>query len=134
MIKVIPHRMVGECGATTGAQVAGEADLDGNLSLRQFFDQFGILPGMQTVANTFGSQIQCAPNGIRAGGFAGVGSEVQAVLSAIGINVAKKLGRGPPLVASNAEADNVTLFVAYCEFRDRLSRLGAEVAHSVKNP
>src|SRR2546430_8269053 len=47
--------------AQAGAEVAGQADLDWNLALREFFDEIGIVEGGKAVTNPLNAQIERAP-------------------------------------------------------------------------
>ena len=77
--------------AASGLQVAGEADFDWHLTLRQLFDQFGILRGSEPMSNSFRAQIQRAPNRLWARALAGVSCEPQALRRGVGELLAKEL-------------------------------------------
>ncbi len=69
MVEVALRGMLAEAGAKAGAQVAGEADFDGDLALGQFFNEVGIVEGSEAVTDALGTKIERAPNRILAGHF-----------------------------------------------------------------
>src|SRR5580700_8519757 len=134
LIEVAFGGMLGDGGADSGAHVAAEAELDGNLALREFIDQIGIVRGGDGVADTFGAQVERSPDGFGRAGFAGVGGGAEAVVERVGVYAAKKFGRTFLFVAANADADHVALAVEHGELENSLRLLDAEVAGRVENP
>src|SRR5215467_15620880 len=88
----------------------------------------------QSMADSFRAEIQGPPNGFRAGAFASVGRKSQALIFGIGVLLAKELGRGFLLVASNADANHVAIAIFCCQLDDFLCRLGTELAYGVEDP
>src|SRR5580704_4060786 len=126
--------MLGDRGANSGAQVAGEAEFDGNLALCELIDEVGIVRCGDGVANALGAQVKRSPDGFGRSGFAGVGGRAQAVVESISVDAAEKFGRTFLFVAANADAHHVALAVEHGEFENSLRLFDAEVAGRVENP
>src|ERR1700691_4680629 len=134
MVEVGFRGMLGKARAKAGAQVASEADSGGPLLLCEFFDKIGIVEGRKAVADALGAQVERPPDRFRRAGFAGVGSQAQAVVSGPGVSVAKQLGRRFLLVASDADADDLAVVIADGQLEDFLRGLGPELAAGVEDP
>src|SRR5579885_2346596 len=111
VVEVRTNGMVTRQAAAPSAKVAGDADFDGYLALGKFLDQFRILNRGSNVAEAFGFQVERAPDGFGACGFSRVGCQVQTTIGGESVNLAKKLGAGAALVATNAETDDAVTFV-----------------------
>ena len=55
LVEILPHRMSTQGGACTGAKIAGEAYLQGDLPDRELLHQLGILRRRQPMPDTFRS-------------------------------------------------------------------------------
>src|SRR5208282_979479 len=115
-------------------QVAGNANLDGNLPSRQCFHQFWILAGGEPVTDPLGWQVECAPHRSRPGTFASVRGKPKAIFRGIRIHIAKQFGSGLALVSANSESGHARAFVAHAELGHSLCLLRAELAHCIKDP
>ena len=102
--------------------------------LCQFFHQFRILRRGQSVADALGFQIQRAPNGFRAGIFAGVRGQAQAVVCGIRVGITKKFGRSFLLIAAHANGGDMAITATYRPSEDIARCAGAEVADRIENP
>src|SRR6266853_668398 len=80
VVKILFYRMLCDRLAAACAQVAGNADFDGNLALGQLFQQIRILRCGQAVADAFGAEIDRSPDRFRASGLSGVRGETQTVV------------------------------------------------------
>ena len=93
-IEQLSQWMLLDRGTTSGEHVAGNADLDGNLSFRQMPYQFCIFDGMQSVADAVGFQFtQRPPDRFRPHRLAGMDGPAQAVLRRQRIHLAKLFRR-----------------------------------------
>ena len=63
--------MLGGRLAHSSTEVAGDAELNRNLTLAEFVDQIGVLRGSQAMANPLGMQVKRSPDGFRRTGLAG---------------------------------------------------------------
>jgi hypothetical protein len=126
--------MLGDGGAESSAEVAGEAEFDGNLALGEFIDQVGVVRGREAVADAFGAQVERSPDGFGRSSFSGVGSRAETVVEGVGVYAAEEFGRSFLLVAANADADHVALAVEDGQFENSLRLFDAEVAGGVENP
>src|SRR5437016_1863541 len=61
--------------------------------------------------NALGLEVQRSPNRIRTCGLARMCGKPQAMLGGKGVDIPEELGGGPPFVASNAEAHDVTVMI-----------------------
>ncbi len=60
-------------GTTTGAEVAGDVELEGDLAFDENFDEVGIFLRGEGMADALGADVDGGPDALRAGVFAGVG-------------------------------------------------------------
>src|SRR6266436_4717089 len=119
LIEISPDGMLGDFGATSGAQVACQANFHGNLPGGQFLDQLWILVSGQAMSNTLGSKIQRAPNGFWPGAFSGMGSQPEAFNGGVSVGVAEKFRRGFLFVATDSDSNDV----AVAEFRGQFKNI-----------
>src|SRR5438874_495557 len=126
--------MISNFGAAGGAEITGEADFDGHLPLRQFFNEFLVLVCGQAVADALNTKIQRTPNGFRAGTLPGVGGQPQALVFGIDILVAKELGRRFLFVTADANGNDVSVAKLCRELEHVLRRLGTKLADRVEDP
>src|SRR5262249_54245858 len=134
LVKVSLDRMISNFDTTRRAEIAAEADFDGNLALGEFFDQFRILVRGQSVADSLRTEIQRAPDGFRPGILAGMGCEAQPLVFGIGILLTKKLGRAFLFVSPDTDADHVSIAIFCRQLEHSPCRFGTELAHGVEDP
>ncbi len=88
------------------------------------------------MADAFGADVDGGPDGLGAGGLAGVGGEVEAGVAGFGVGLAEVFGGAAGLVAADADADDGGVVAA--EFgglaEDACALFGAEVADGVDEP
>ena len=108
----------------------------GCAALFKLFDQVRVLNGREGVADALGADGERLPDGLGAGGFAGVVGEAQAGLRGLGIEGAEGLGAGAALVAAEADADDGGVVRAHFGglAEDALGLFDGEVAHGVEDP
>src|SRR5579863_7055400 len=97
--------------ANARAQIAGQANLHGDLAVSQFFDQVRILRGAEAVTDALGMKIQRSPDGLGRSGFPGVGGQAHAMILSVRVNAAKKFWRSFDFVASDAHSYNMAILV-----------------------
>src|ERR1019366_2799072 len=134
LIEIAADGVLREFGAASGAQVTGYADFDWDLAPGEFFHQFGILPGCQSVADALHSQIQSAPDRVRPGDFSGMGGEMKTVFGGARIHAVKQIGRPFEFVAADAEASHVAIMEPSGEVEHALRLLRAELTDGIEDP
>ena len=134
LIEVAFYRMFGGRFAAACFQIACQANFNGNLAVRQFLDQVGILGGAERVTDPLGVEVERAPDGFGGPCFAGVHGQVQPVIFGVGVDTAKKLWRRLDLIASDADSHDVAVLVVRSELEHFLCFFDAEVAGRVENP
>src|SRR5579859_1638668 len=134
LIEIIPDWVFRGRFANPGPQIAGHADLKGNLPVSQFFDQIGILCSANGVADALRVQIERSPNGFRRTGFAGMRRQVQTMVLGIRVHTAEKFGRSLQFISADTDADHMLVLVACRQLEYFLCLLYAEVASGVENP
>src|SRR5215475_14514996 len=112
--------MVSQRTTNARLQIAGDADLDGNLPFRELLDQVRVLVRRQTMADALGAQIQRAPDRLRTSRFSRVGSEPEAVFGTIAIDTAEQFRGCLAFVATDPKSNDVSLLVLDCQFGDTL--------------
>jgi hypothetical protein len=122
--------------ATTGADVAGDIELEGDLALGENLDEVGVFPGGEGMADAFGADVDGGPDALGSSGFAGVAGEAEAGGLGFGIEVAEVLGGASGFVATDADADDAGIKVLEGGgLGEDAGALGnAEVADGVDDP
>src|SRR6185369_13100083 len=100
----------------------------------KLFYKLRILPCSQSVTDTLRAQIQGSPNGFGAGTFSGMRGQAKTVFLGVSVGTAKQIRRTFFLVASNANADNISITVANCIFKSCSCRFRPKLAHRIENP
>ena len=139
-VEVGAQGVVVKGGAAAGAEVGGDADLDGELALGEDLKEFLVVVGGEAVADALGADVDGGPDAggafDDAAGFSGVGGEAETGVARLGVE-GLELGCGAAgLVSADADADDGG------ELRAELGGLaedaggffGAEVAYGVDEP
>jgi hypothetical protein len=134
LVEIVFDRMLGGRLANSCAQITGNANLNGNLAIRQLFDQISILRGGQTVADALRMKVERSPNGFRRARLPSMGRQAQAMVLSICVGAPKQLGGRFLFISTNADAHDMAIFVADGEFKYFLSLFDSEVAGRVKDP
>ena len=95
-----------ERGTATGAEVAGDVELERDLALSEDFDEVGVFLRGEGVADAFGADVDGGPDALGAGVFAGVAGEAEAGGFGFGVEIAELVGGAEELVAADADADD----------------------------
>ena len=125
-----------ERGATAGAQVAGDVELEGDLALGEDFDEVGVVLRGEGVADALGADVERGPDALRAGVFAGVAGEAEAGGFGFGVELAELVGGAEEFVAADADADDAGVLVLELGgfVEDAGAGFEAEVADGVDDP
>lgn len=139
-LEVLADGVLVECGATAGAEVRGDVQLEGDLALGQDREEVGVVLRGQGVADALGADVDGGPDGggtgDGAGGLARVDGEAETGGAGFGVDLAELLGGAAGFVAADANADDAGVLVA--EFSRQAEDVGglfdAEVADGVDDP
>jgi len=136
VIEVAAQRMDGKRGADASADVGGGVELDGDAAIFELREQRFVLNGGDGVADALGADGESFPDGLGAGGFAGVAGEAQAGGLGAGVEMAERLGTGAAFVAAEADSDDGGVEFAQLGglTEDAVGFLDSEVADGVEDP
>jgi len=102
--------MVVQRGTAAGAQVGGDADLDGELAGGEDLHEFRVVVGGEGVADAFGADVDGGPDACgafdEAAGFAGVGGEAETGGARLGVEVFEEGCGTSSFISSNSDADD----------------------------
>src|SRR5579863_144600 len=75
LIEIVAHGMIGQGLTRPGAEIAGDANLDRDLTPGEFFDQFRVLRSGQAMPDALSMKVERAPNRVGPDSFSGMGGE-----------------------------------------------------------
>src|SRR5579862_6175313 len=126
--------MLRQFGAHTRPQIAGHANFDRNLALRQFLDQFRILGSGKPVPNSFRLEVQRTPDRFWSGVFAGVRGAMKAMFRGTPVDSLKQFRWAAALIAANTERNHVAILKPNGEIKHPFSFFRAKLPDCVENP
>lgn len=86
-----------------GLDIAGDADFERDIFVAQAGKQVGIVDGVNTVADAFGTDGQGIDDRLRPGGFARVAGEPKPGVPGVTIRLAEEVGGAAMFVAADTE-------------------------------
>src|SRR5579871_326647 len=134
LIEIALNWMLSDRFADAGSQVAGQANLQRNLPVGKFFNEIGILPGSEAMADAFGVEIQRPPNRFRRRSLPSMSCEPQAIVFRVSVNAAEKLWWSFLLVPAYANADHMPVVIAHGKLEYLLCCFHAKMPGGVENP
>src|SRR5437868_3147159 len=128
--------MVRDLCAATGAQVTADANLNRHLPLGQYSHEFGILNGVEPVANALSADIERAPDRFRPEALPRMGGQTQAAIARAKVSFLELLGKAASFVAANADARDAGILLPQLNgfIHHASDCVPTEVAHSINNP
>src|ERR1019366_3255960 len=112
VVEIVLRGMLGDGLTHSSAEVAGDAELDGDLALGELFDQVCVLGGGEAVAYALGAQVERSPDRFWRARLAGVRGQSQALVGGVAIDAAEEFRRRLEFIAANAHADDMAVAVA----------------------
>ena len=96
-------------------------------------DELGVVDGTDAVPDAGGTQFDGLPDAVRAGGFAGVGDELESLAVRVDEDVAKHGDGTASFVAADSEADDGAIHSRRGQFGDLLGRFDTKLADGIEN-
>src|SRR5262249_17284885 len=133
-VEIAAHGMVGQRMAASGAQIAGEADLDWNLANRELLQQLWVARGTKAVPDALSPQIERSPDGIGPGILARVRRQAKPVVGSPDVSLTKEFWRRLQFVAADSYTDRATIFVTRGHLEYAHRGFGPELTNGVRDP
>src|SRR6185369_1857069 len=134
-IKEIPDRMCRIASATSGANVAGDADLQRHTIANEPFHKAHIFTRMQSVTDTLGVQmVECSGDGLGTYGLTRMCRQAEPVSTSAPVNISKQVGSRLPLIATYTNPHNIPCLELKRFIEHLVSFIGTKVSNGIEDP